>query len=249
MNTKLIEDLKSLECAGNIAKLPASKLNDYATLKKTLIKACGKYKRNYFEFPFPAQVIINKLISGDSINFKKEFQFFATPPQLAEEMANQIIFDKETIECLEPSGGHGVLIDAVLNRNPSIKKHFDVVELSELNEAVLRDKYKNNGIGVMIFGGDFMQIDFHKKYDLIISNPPFTKNQDIDHIKKMYSLLAVGGQLITLSSTSWKTGSQKKQIAFRELLDEIEAEQRVIKAGTFKSSGTNIETIMLVINK
>lgn len=133
MKESLKQDLEILECVGNIAKLPTKPLNDYNELKTVLIKACGKYKRNTFEFPYSAKSIIDTLLTGKNIDFKKEFQFFATPVELAERMADEIVFDKMRIEILEPSGGHGALIDAVLNRNKLVVKNFDVVELSELN--------------------------------------------------------------------------------------------------------------------
>lgn len=249
MKETLKNDLMLLECDGNTAKLPKTQLNDYATLKTTLIKACGKYKRNAFEFPYPAKPVISALISGKVIDFKKEFQFFATPKELAESMANQILWDKSHFDILEPSAGHGALIDAVLNQNEAVSKRFDVIELSELNEAVLRDKYRSNGMQVMITQGDFLSIDFAKKYDLIIANPPFSKNQDIDHIRKMYSLLKDGGQLITIASKSWTFGSQKKQVDFKGWLEDIGADWFDLEQGSFKSSGTNVSGVLITVMK
>jgi len=249
MKETLKQDLQSMVCIGNTAKLPTARLNNYPELRKTLIKACGKYKRNTFEFLYPAKVIINKLVSGVTIDFKKEFQFFTTPPQLAENMVDQFYFEKAVLDCLEPSGGHGVLIDALLNRN-QITKNFDVIELSELNEAVLRDKYSHLGTQVMITKGDFLKIEFSKKYDLIIANPPFSKNQDIDHIKKMYSLLNDTGQLVTISSKSWFQGSQKKQVEFKHWLEnDVCADLYDLDQGTFKSSGTNVSGMLIAIRK
>lgn len=248
MTETLNLDLRALRCEGNLAFLPTEQLNNYPILKATLIKACGKYKNNSFEFPYPAQTVIDQLISGKSINFKKEFQFFATPETVAERLMDEIIFMYPEFDVLEPSAGHGSLIDALLKRNVGVIKHIDAIELSELNFAVLEEKYRGNE-NVNIIKGDFLENKSKKVYDLIIANPPFTNNQDIDHIRKMYSILGRGGQLISIASTSWLHGSQKKQIEFREWLDEIEAEIKPIKQGEFKSSGTNVESVLLVINK
>ena len=91
METNLREDLQALTCTGNVAALPTKPLNDYAKLRKVLIDATGKYKRNTFEFPYPAQAVISRLLTGEVVNFKKEFQFFATPEDMAQQMTNQIV--------------------------------------------------------------------------------------------------------------------------------------------------------------
>lgn len=70
-------------------------------------------------------------------------------------MADQIVWDKPHLDILEPEGGHGALVDAVLSKNKAVSKQIDVIELSELNEAVLRDKYRQNGMQVAITQGDF----------------------------------------------------------------------------------------------
>ncbi len=240
-------DLRNLRCEGNTAYLPTEQLQDYNLLKKTLTKACGKYNKNKFEFPYPAQAIINRLLSGENIDFKKEFQFFATPEGLAKRLIDYVIFDKDVINVLEPSAGHGALIDALLDTNGVIQKNIDAVELSKLNFEVLKDKYKSVD-DVNLIQDDFLEFKTDKKYDLIIANPPFSKNQDIDHILKMYEHLDKGGRLITISSKSWTFGTQKKQKAFREWVDE-EGTLIDLEHGAFKSSGTNVSGCLIIIDK
>ena len=245
MTEILKQDLQNLKCEGNIATLPTERLNDYAGLKKTLLKANGKYKRNTFEFPYPAKDIISSLLSGKTIDFKKEFQFFETPAELADRLANNFFYEKEEVDVLEPSAGHGALIDA-LRRSTSIKLNIDAVELSELNYQTLVKKYEE----VRLFKEDFLTFNPKKKYDIIFANPPFAKNQDIDHIRKMYSLLKEGGRLISLASMSWTFGSQKKQVEFREWLEnDVAANWYNLDNGAFKTSGTNGSGTVIEIDK
>lgn len=238
------EDLRALEVDDNIVRLPKEQLNDYAGLKKLLIKATGKYKRNTFEFPMPAGPIISTLLNGKIIDFKKEFQFFATPENVAEEMMNEVLGYPDRI--LEPSAGHGALIDALLNIRPNSTVH--ALELSELNYEVLRDKYDYFN-QVKVAQGDFLELTDKHEYDLIIANPPFSKNQDIDHVYKMYDLLAPGGRIITIMSTSWTFGQQHKQKQFREWIEEVGATVRSNENGAFKSSGTMVNSVMVTIDK
>jgi phospholipid N-methyltransferase len=248
MIDNLKQDLQSLTFSGNVAMLPKEQLKDYPTLKKVLIKACGKYKNNSFTFPYPAKIIVQKLIKGETIDFKKEFQFFVTPKDLANYMANQILWYKEEMDILEPSAGHGALIDEILKVKPeNVKVNIHAVELSNLNYEILVDKY---GSSINIYNCDFLEFNPSMEFDVILANPPFSKNQDIDHIKKMYSLLKENGRLISVTSKSWSFGSQKKQIAFKNWLEEdIASTWFSLDRGTFKSSGTNVEGILLTIDK
>jgi len=86
-------------------------------------------------------------------------------------------------------------------------------------------------------------------YTKIIANPPFSKNQDIDHLKEMYECLARGGRLVCITSESWVNGSQKKQVDFKNWLDEIKAEVIDIEKGSFKESGTTVGGKIVIVNK
>lgn len=250
MKETLKQDLLSLRCEDNVAYLPTSQLNDYPELKKALLKINGKYKRNTFVFPNNAKQCIDELLNGDTVDFKKKFQFFATPPELADRMAQDIIWSKYNMKILEPGAGHGALIDAMYKSKPDrVNVAVDLIELSELNYTVLMEKFEWKMNEVCVFNDDFLSMDFDEKYDLIIANPPFTKNQDIDHIRKMYDVLADNGRIITLSSKSWTFGSQKKQVEFRDWLEDIGATWVELDRGVFKSSGTDVSGMYIIIDK
>jgi 16S rRNA G1207 methylase RsmC len=89
-----------------------------------------------------------------------------------------------------------------------------------------------------------------QQFDRIIANPPFTNNQDVDHIMKMYTEhLATGGEMVAFASQSWLLGSQKKQVAFREFLDSVGASVEDLDEAEFKDSGTSVKTTMIHICK
>ena len=96
---------------------------------------------------------------------------------------------------------------------------------------------------------DFLHVPEHFKFDLIIANPPFSKNQDIDHIMKMYRMLKRDGMLLSFSSNHWEIGQEQKCVAFKKFLDAAEAEIYKIPKGQFKESGTMIETTLFLIRK
>lgn len=245
LSMEAIEVLKQCTVQGHVVKLPANQLDrkDYEAVKKKLELIGGKWKGGKvqgFEFKEDPTSLLEEISSGGDRNIKKEFQFFATPDSLAFKMATMAEIEPEH-EILEPSAGQGALIKAVNALLPN--SFIDCFELMPLNKQFLGKIPTAN-----IIGEDFLLSDV-KQYDRIIANPPFTKNQDIDHIKKMFNCLKNGGRLVTVASPSWTQGNQKKQVEFREWLEEINAHIEEIPAGTFKESGTSIKAILIVIDK
>lgn len=71
---------------GNVLFLPTEMLPNYAEVKRALLNAGGKYKRNSFVFPNDAKLYADRLMGGEKVNLKKEFQFFATPDKIADKL-------------------------------------------------------------------------------------------------------------------------------------------------------------------
>ena len=244
--TELAESLRKCKVEGNVLYLPSIKegaLKNYNEVKSSLLKAGAKYKSNSFVFPNDAQPYIDKLTGGEKINIKKEFQFFGTSASLADEVVKEADI-KKTHKVLEPSAGQGAIVEAITRKVPTLI--VDVCELMDINRNVLK---QNSNI--QFVGEDFLQIPskYVGYYDRIIANPPFNKNQDIDHIRKMYECLKVKGRLVSIASKHWQTSTNKKETEFREWLKAVGAKISEVDAGRFKESGTNIATCIIVINK
>ncbi len=221
---------------GSRLELPKEEqFTNYAGVKKALLTAGFSYKKNGFESD-KAEELLERILSGEKVNDKKKFQFFATcKPQVKTVQEKACV---ESHHCvLEPSAGHGDLVEG-LN-----KANVQCFELFEDNVKILQDK------GYQVTSGDFLEIPSQPVYDRILANPPFTKNQDIKHIKHMYEFLKSGGRLVSIASKSWQTGQQKLQKEFRDWLEEVGAEVEEVEAGAFKESGTNVATVIITINK
>ncbi len=100
-----------------------------------------------------------------------------------------------------------------------------------------------------MLGADFLESDLLLKFNRIIANPPFSKNQDIDHIQRMYQHLDNGGRLVSFASTHWQFANGKKETAFRKWLDIVGGVYESVEASAFKESGTNIATCIITINR
>ena len=102
---------------------------------------------------------------------------------------------------------------------------------------------------IRLLGDDFTQAEHPSEYDLIVANPPFSKNQDIRHVMQMYHDLKPGGTVAAITSRHWQQASEKVCKDFRAFLEEVSAQVYEIEEGAFKKSGTGVGTIAIVINK
>lgn len=216
------------------------KKKEFNDLKKEIVKAGGKYEKNGYNFKEDAVIVYDRIINGD-YNIKKKFQFFATTPRIAS-MIVKLAEITEKDKLLEPQAGQGAIIKAC-NGVCNIK--VDAIELMDLNRTILLESELNFNL----IGKDFLKMDLKGTYSKIVANPPFTKNQDIIHIYKMFEALNSNGRLVTLASKHWKQSSGKKEIEFKKWLNSKNAKIIDIEAGEFKKSGTNIATCILIINK
>jgi hypothetical protein len=242
------EILQKCTVVGNIVKLPEGQLDRklYMEVAKSLELIGGKWKGGSvmgFVFPTDPTDLLSQISNGEKRNLKKEFQFFGTPEGLADklvELANIRYYD---IVC-EPSAGQGAIVKSIL-KNGDITRYESYVrgyELMPLNQTFL-SKIE----GFRLLGEDFLKCEY--TFDRIVANPPFSGNQDIDHIKMMYDHLSEGGRLVSMASKHWVLSTNKKETDFRNWLKEVGAETEDVPAGTFKESGTNVETVIVIINK
>lgn len=145
---------------------------------------------------------------------------------------------------LEPSAGQGAIVNAIHNQYRTMI--VDYCELMPENQQVLSSIPYSTFIC-----DDFLKIskDWHGAFDRIIANPPFSKNQDCQHIYKMYECLKPGGRLVSIASKHWQLSENKKEKEFRKWIKLVKADINDIEAGEFKDSGTMISCCVIVINK
>lgn len=192
--------------------------------------------------------MLGRVQAGEKVNLKKEFQFFSTPDDLGE-WAVSLADIQPGDDMLEPEAGQGALVDQMLKASYTNNRIF-MCELMPSNVEVLKQKYAGNSRVMPIHKPhDFLKVDIFHEFDRIIANPPFTKNQDIDHITHMYRILKKKGRLVSFASKHWQTAGERKCRDFREWLDQVGAEVHEIERGRFKKSGTMIATCVIVINK
>lgn len=240
----LEEAIAACTIEGTVVKLPDVELDRpiYVKLQKKLEGIGGKWNRKSkgFLFSKDPSKLLGRVKEGEKINLKKQYQFFETPKEVVELMVNEIE-DLMISTMLEPSAGQGALIKP-------INEHVDV-HYCELNPDNVEIIESLNYPKVSHIGDDFMNLDITNKYDLVFANPPFTKGQYCTHIKKMHEHLNDGGRLVSIAPIGFKTASVNPQKGFADWLELVDARVVDIPPKSFKSSGTMIDTCIIVINK
>ena len=70
-------------------------------------------------------------------------------------------------------------------------------------------------------------------------NPPFERGADIEHLRHAFAKLAPGGRLVAICANGPRQ---------REELGEVCSEWIDLPAGSFKQQGTNVNSVIVVID-
>lgn len=242
--------LMNLRIEGNTAYITEQLDRDtYVRLNKALEALGGKWNRSARGHVFPgdpSEKIAEALQAGQAVDIKKSFEFFETPPAVANLMIDRAgIFGDHVSNMhnyvLEPSAGHGAIADVIRAYVPISSIH--VIEIEPSNRQVLKEK------GYKLVGKDFMK--YRKKkplYDRIVMNPPFSKQQDIDHVLHAWKFLRPRGRLVSVMAGGTEYRQNKKAVAFQKLVEEhgfIEP----LPQGSFEESGTGVNTVLVTLDK
>ena len=231
----------------NIYLLPDIDLGkDYKNVNKVLMSLGGKWKtRVWHVFSWTQEELESALfevlekwetVTLDEI--KKQFQYFPTPKELAKELVELAIWDScEVFTVLEPSAWQGAI----------------VIEIEDIHKLtcieLMKDNFEELEESIMEENCEFINMDFmeynEKKFQRIIANPPFSKNQDVKHILHMYELLEKWGRIVSIASS----GIQHKETKLHEQLRALNPEFIEVPEGAFKESWTMVNTVIVVINK
>jgi SAM-dependent methyltransferase len=239
ISNEVLDVLKQSRCEENRLHLPRQLPRDlYVNTAKIIELLGGKWNRSLAAHVFEgdcAERVDEAVIAGEVTDFKKMYQFYETPPELASRMAFMAnVHDGHRV--LEPSAGKGAILKAL---PPSVYRMA-----VELNGAMVDLVALANRVHY----GDFLQCNGELgTFDQIIANPPFRNGQDVDHVRHMYHLLKPGGILITVMSPAWQYRMDKKHAEFRAWLERLDHEVEDLPEGTFKCSGTNVRSLLVTI--
>jgi hypothetical protein len=168
--------------------------------------------------------------------------YFPTPPEVCEMMLDRVTLDKAPGLILEPSAGHGALIEAAMKVYPSAG--FLAFEVNFTLAKMVQEL-----LGLEDLSGDFMAAAPMAVADLVLMNPPFERGQDMEHVRRAFDWLKPGGQLVAIMSPGFTFRSDGKAVEFRAWFEAVGGEVETLPSGSFKASGTGIESRIVKIVK
>lgn len=222
---------------------PVEKLSDteYDNIKFTVEGMGGHWRERVNGFVF-YNAYIQRTVEH---KVKEDLQFFPTPKSVANRVAELSgIRDllHMNLRILEPSAGDG----ALLKKLPLATNHkYTVIEPYEPNVK----KLKKLGFSVLKCSFEEYCQNTTDKFTHIIMNPPFSRSRDVIHVMKAYDLLEKGGRLVAIISENSMYYSNKYSVAFSKWLKNVNATIEPVSPGSFKESGTMVDTVIIVINK
>jgi hypothetical protein len=180
----------------------------------------------------------------------KFFGFYPTPEAVANTMFDDLPFHRgnsdRQLTVLEPSAGTGNLARMALQNGAMV----DCCEI----QPHLADGLRSDPRYRKIWCQDFLalQPETTGEYDLVLQNPPFDFERDIDHVMHAWNFVAPGGTLRAIMSAGTRFRETRKATAFRGFVDTLgkwPGPWHDLPPNSFSSVGTNVNTVLVTLHK
>lgn len=169
---------------------------------------------------------------------RKQLQFFPTPEAVVDVLLSQAEL-VPGMRVLEPSAGRGNLAEG-------LRRAGAQVTCVELHDD-FRKELASKGFEVHA-ATDFLHYE-GPSFPRIVMNPPFSKQQDVAHVRHAYSMLEPGGILVAVMAPGWQYRVDRTSQAFRDWTADVQAEVEELPEGSFTASGTNVRSLVVKIRK
>lgn len=217
----------------------------YVAVDKVLKGVGGKWDRRQRVHVFerdPRELLGLAVETGRAVNVKNALQAFYTPPEIARRVAEAAELAPHQY-VLEPSAGHGALIRAALDVEPTLRveaHEIDPYAMRALNSAFPR---------IRTVLGDFLSMPCRyrpseKIVDRVLMNPPFTGGQDVEHVAHAMLMVKPGGILVAIVSAGAGRGRDWRSKGFARLLEAC-GERQELPENAFEASGTGVRTSLV----
>jgi hypothetical protein len=222
--------------------------NLYQRCNKAYDALGGKWDRKAggIVFKIDPRPNIEGLVTSGELTVERD-GFFETPQAVVERMLELVPPDKSNDALtLEPSAGLGAIVRVLIENGV---QWMLIIEKNEARAEELRKEFASQSriVNCRDFLNEPAVTDY--PFDRIYMNPPFEELQDVDHVRHAYDLLADGGKMVSVMAESAFFRSDKKSESFREWLNEVNAYVEKLPEGSFKESGTGVNTRLVVIEK
>lgn len=192
------------------------------------------------------------------------FGFYPTPDEAATTALSCVRLtqraDKPRLRILEPSAGTGNLARRCITKfrredwGYNWEQYRDEYRFDNAVDCIeiqphLAMQLEAEGIYNRVTCADFLTVTPDPVYDYVIMNPPFDRERDIDHVMHALKFLKDDGCLLAIMSAGTEFRQTRKSIAFRELMEKMNASWLDLPAGSFSEVGTYVNTMVMRVWK
>tara|TARA_B100001146_G_C16160705_1_gene425523 strand:+ start:93 stop:1358 length:1266 start_codon:yes stop_codon:yes gene_type:complete len=165
-----------------------------------------------------------------STSLAKQLQYYPTPSNIVDRIIQDIAWKPDDY-VLEPSCGTGRFLDPLKEQGTKSLGY----EVSPERVFVCRAK------GHAVMQGNFLESIPNEEFDYVLMNPPFYGKHYENHIRHALKFLKPGGILISILPVTARYD--------HHLLDDLSGRWEDLPSGSFKESGTNINTTIFRVRK
>lgn len=213
----------------------------YERTNKVLEAAGGKWNRKAKAHVFDGEAaarVDQMLLTGEVVIPKDEFEFFPTPTNVVDQLLS-LADIRRGMRVLEPSAGRGAIAIPCFEAGGLV----DCYELMPANYKLLAADDRLEEVNEV----DFLAVEPNPIYDRVVMNPPFSRQSDIKHVQHALRFLKPEGRLVAIMAAGVEFRQDKLATGFRALVEERGGEIERLPEGSFKDSGTGVNTVVVTI--
>lgn len=212
--------------------------NGHVFFGKDALKDINKALAEYYGEVLPdVDMEVDKKRASTEVS--KDLQYYPTPVEAVDRMFYSVHLTND-MRVLEPSCGCGRIMDKV--KQSGVQVFGIEYDAGRANEARAK--------GHAVTTKNFLEVHPTGDFDLVAMNPPFYGKHYIKHIEHALKFLKSGGVLVSILPSSAR---YSHKLIDKEWLKNNDAaaskyhQWSDLPVGTFASSGTNINTTILIL--
>lgn len=250
VSTEVMNVLEASGFNGNQLRLPPTQLERklYDAVNKVLEAMGGKWNRSAKAHVFEGdayEAVEDVLQTGEYTRVKQDLGQFDSPLPVVMRVI-QLAGDLSGKWVLEPEAGIGKIAVAAEEMGGIVWAY----EIDPRRYAVLKEALEGGDAGA-VQCVDFMQVratsDESALFDVVLMNPPFAKQADIDHVLHAATFLKPGGRLVSVMSASVTYRTNRKAEDFRAWVNAHGGTIEMLPDGAFASSGTQVAACIVSV--
>uniref|UniRef100_A0A6M3Y1L7 Putative methyltransferase n=1 Tax=viral metagenome TaxID=1070528 RepID=A0A6M3Y1L7_9ZZZZ len=233
--------LSAASVEGDVVILNCGQLDRkrYVDVNKVLEAMGGKWNRKVKGHVFsesPTDKLEAIILTGE-YDKPADYGYFPTPMDLADKMITLANLTPGMV-VLEPSAGQGAIAERVARIVGYDNVHcFEL--LNDNCEALMKYGFLKTECC------DFLSVEPKPLYDRVIMNPPFAKQQDIEHVTHALKCVKPGGRLVSIMASGVTFRQNRKTTEFLDLIGDSEIINNPPES--FKLSGTMVNTVTVIV--